>query len=69
MVLRHHPQSCPHMCERGNAPCRSLNERRETAAPSSGKAILDGLYAFMCRPIPPHVCEERTVGTDQGLAS
>lgn len=43
-VLRHHLSPAPYV-RAWQRLCRSLNERRETAAPSSGKAILDGLYA------------------------
>jgi SAM-dependent methyltransferase len=46
-VLRHHFSPAPYV-RAWQRLCRSLNERRETAVPSSGKAILDGLYA-------PHV--------------
>lgn len=45
--LRHHLSPSPYV-RVWQRLCRSLEERRETAAPSSGKAILDGLYA-------PHV--------------
>lgn len=43
-VLRHHLSPAPYV-RAWQRLCRSLNERRETAAPSSGKTILDGLYA------------------------
>ncbi len=45
--LRHHLSPSPYV-RVWQRLCRSLEERRETAAPSSGKAILDVLYA-------PHV--------------
>jgi 2-polyprenyl-3-methyl-5-hydroxy-6-metoxy-1,4-benzoquinol methylase len=46
-ALRHHLSPAPYV-RAWQRLCRSLKERRETAAPNSGKAILDGLYA-------PHV--------------
>ena len=45
--LRHHLSPSPYV-RVWQRLCRSLEERRETVAPSSGKAILDVLYA-------PHV--------------
>ena len=45
--LRHHLSPSPYV-RVWQRLCRSLEERRETVAPSSGKAILDALYA-------PHV--------------
>ena len=43
-VLRHHLSPAPYV-RAWQRLCRSLEERRETAALGSGKAILDGLYA------------------------
>lgn len=43
-ALRHHLSPAPYV-RVWQRLCRSLEERRETAALGSGKAILDGLYA------------------------
>jgi hypothetical protein len=69
-VWRHHFSSAPYV-RAWQRLCRSLNERRETAVPSSGKAILDGLYVpHVQAHSPPSMCMKRDgLGMDEGPAS